>query len=278
MADFTPGAPVHASAYSVSSTESGAPSGPVGAARGNGPRSSITTSMLSLWDSNQNGLKFNVAILDTSLSVAIWIPHVGTDGRRTYPKDQRYSAVISQKNCIALEDMIMNHLLIDYAAGKNSRYGIFTNAARSTLLEFECLDGEFYAILHLGCDATTKVAQSTVKFKFEGASFIKDYDSTTGLYDSEIIQADFYLFIKTLQGFNCMAAGLIAGHGYRAANGVDAARLMNYIQAIANAVHAQLPNPSFQPMGTIRQIPGNATPVSPTPTLTEVNDLSDLVG
>ena len=280
MADYIPGTPVQPGTSLSSNAESGmtAPSFG-GTMRGNTQRNSITTSMLSFWDANQNGMKFNVSALDNNLSVAFWIPHVGTDGRRTYPKEQRYSAVLTPKNCIALEDMLVNRLLEDYNANRNGRYSIFTNAARSTLLEFEVVDGEFYSTLYIGCDATTKIAQSTVRFKFEMVVFNEDYDPTTGNFNPVPVQADFFLFLKTVQGFNRMASGYIAGHGYRAAGSIDSARLMNYVQAIANAVHAQLPNPNFQPMGVMRMnSAGEPTPTSPTPAMTEVDNLQDLVG
>ena len=273
MSEFIPGAPVN-------SYDGPTSLGPTQAPRSNnGQRASVTTSMLSFWDANQNGLKFNVSALDSSLSIAIWIPHVGTDGRKTYPKEQRYSAVLSQKNCLVLEDMIVNHLLVDYDANRNGRYSIFTNAARSTMLEFEVKDGEFYSTLYIGCDATTKVAQSTVRFKFEAAMYTESYDPTTGNFNPVPIQADFYLFLETLRGFNRMCSGWIAGHGVRAVGGPDFTRLMSWIQAIANAVHAQLPAPSFQQnTGAMQQIPGAPTPIAPTPAMTEVNSLSDLIG
>lgn len=279
MSEYIAGTPVRPGSSYGSNADSGNPSPSFGGTmRGSNSRNSITTSMLSFWDANQNGMKFNVSALDSSLSIAFWIPHVGTDGRRTYPKEQRYSTILSPKNCIALEDMLVNHLLEDYNASRNGRYSIFTNAARSTLLEFEVIDGEFYSTLYIGCDATTKVAQSTIRFKFEVVVFNEDYDPTTGNFNPVPVQADFFLFLKTVQGFNRMASGFIAGHGTRVTGNVDSVRLMNYIHAIANAVHAQLPNPNFQPMGTIRQIPGEASPTAPTPTMTEVDNLNDLIG
>lgn len=274
MPDYVPGTPVSAAGQNGPATL-----GPTGTFRGNSnQRATVTTSMLSLWDANQNGLKFNVSALDSSLSIAIWIPHVGADGKKSYPKEQRYPAVITQKNCIALEDMIVNHLLVDYENSRNGRYGIFTNAARTTMLEFEVREGEFYATLYIGVDATTKVAQSTIKFKFESAFYHENYDPSTGSFNAIPVQADFYLFLKTLQGFNRMCAGFTAGHGNRHVSGPDFSRLMNYVQAIANAVHAQLPAPSFQTTGGYQQIPGNPTPSVPTPAMTEVSDLSDLLG
>lgn len=277
MAEYIPGTPVQPGT-SYNNASSGTSPSYGGSMRGNNSRNSITTSMLSFWDANQNGMKFNVSALDSGLSIAFWIPHVGSDGRRTYPKEQRYSTVLSPKNCIALEDMLVNHLLEDYNANKNGRYSIFTNASRSTLLEFEVIDGEFYSTLYIGCDATTKVAQSTVRFKFEVVVFNEDYDPNTGNFNPVPVQADFYLFLRTVQGFNRLASGMIAGHGTRMATSIDSSRLMNYINAIANAVHAQLPNPNFQPMGVTRHIPGEPTPATPTPTMTEVDNLSDLVG
>ena len=242
-------------------------------------RPSISTSLLSMWDANQNGMKFNVTALDSGLSVGMWVPFVGPDGRRSYPKEQRYMTVLSQKNCMLLEDMIVNKMLPEYMAGKNCRYGVFTNSAKSTMFELETRDGEFFANLYIGCDATTHVAQSTLRFKFESSAYVTSYDPTTGIYDTEPLQVDFFIFLKTIQGFNKLCAGLIAGHGKMVAGNFQHVRLMNYIQAIANAVHAQLPAPTY-----VRPMTGNGPMPSPipqaptaTPAMTEVSALSDLM-
>ena len=188
--------------------------------------------------------------------------------------------VLSQRNCQVLEEMITTKLMADYERGKSSRYSIFTNSAHSTLFEVEVREGEFFANLFIGCDATTHIAQTTLRFKFEVAFYNENYEPTTGMYDPVPVHADFYLFYKTLQGYNRMCAGLVAGHGSRVAGEFDTRRLMNYIQGIANAVHAQLPAPTYQRTGANydQQQQAAAPQLPASSAMTEVSNLNDLVG
>lgn len=266
MADYQPGSPVPAQQQQQ--------------------RTSITTSLLSMWDANNNGVQLRMQALDSGLSVQFWIPFIGPDGRRTYPREQRVSTILTQKNCMAMEKAILNVLLPEYDAGKNTKVGVFTNNARSTFFELECRDGEFYANLHQGCDATTHVPQNMLTFKFEAVLVGGNFNTTTGESEMIPIQADFYLFSKVIQGYNYLASGYVSGHGVRAADHSFHVQLMDHLRSIANAVHAQLPPPSYQRTGMTYNPAGAAAPAAvgqdmaqggyPTPTMTEVNDLSDL--
>lgn len=265
MAEYVPGQPVQQARQSYNRQNQ---------------RSSVTTSMLSLWDANQSGLKLNVAALDSGLSLAFWVPHVGSDGKRTYPREQRFSTILTLRNTMAIETMIKDNILTAYENGKDSHCSIFTNSSRSTLLEIACSEGEFFATLYLNVDPASGISQSSVKFKFESTAYNTAYDQTTGVFSTTQVQADFFIFLKTIEGFNKLCAGTVAGHGSRMASSFDTTRLMSYIQSIANAVHAQLPAPSYNTSSTANY--GNHTASMPStpnqaPPMTEVDDLSDLM-
>ena len=267
MADYVPGTPVSQNGFGGNSN---------GGSGYNNQRPSISTSLLSMWDGSGNGMKFNVSALDSGLSIGFWVPFIGPDGRRSYPKEHRYLTILSQKNCVALEDLIVNHLLIDYDNQKNCRYGIFTNNARSTFFELEVREGEFFANLYVGCDATTHIPQNTLRFKFESIAYNSNFNPSTGEYDNIVINVDLFLFLKTVQGYNKLCSGLVSGHGWKTGNASENGRLMSYIQAIANAVHAQLPAPTYQ-TGFVPQ-PTGPTPTNPTPSMQEVTNIADLIG
>ena len=241
------------------------------------PRMSVTTSMMSMWDGNQNGVQLRISGMDTGISLGFWIPSIGADGRRTYPREQRISAILTQKNCAALEKALNKYLIPAYTAGNDARYGVYTNNARTNMIEVETKLGDFYLNYYQGCDVNTHIPQRSITFKFETVDVNESYNPATGEYITRTVQADFYLFMKMLSGYNELAAGSIAGHGNRVTGHYSQQQLMDYLRAIATSVHAQLPIQPFQRgFNPPPYNPENpAAPVPSTP-MTEVDDLSDL--
>lgn len=209
--------------------------------RSNNDRMSISTSMFTLWDEAGNQLR--LSCLDNGLSLAIWVPYFSPDGRRQYPVEQRYSTLCSAKAVQTLEDIIKTTILPAYEAGRNEKRGIFTNAAHSNLIEVEVKDGSFFINFHRGCDAMTHIPQHTTQFKFDIYHIVTKFDQGSGEMEIEPVQADFYVFAKAISAFNDLVAGSIAAHGTRMLNSYNNARYMEYLKAIANQVHAQLPAP-----------------------------------
>ena len=268
MADYQPGTPVPVNGQQQQQ------------------RATITTSLMSMWDANNNGVQLRVSALDNGLSISFWIPFIGPDGRRSYPREQRINTILTQKNCVAMEKLIVEILLPAYAAGKDCRVSVFTNNARSTVFELEVRGGEFFANLHQGCDATTHVPQSSLSFKFESVLANESFDQATGEFKVVPIQADFYLFSKVLQGYNYLSSGTISGHGVRYSDHSYHAQLMDTLKSIANAVHAQLPVPTYNRTGLASGFnngmpagmttpPANGAATPPSPVLEEV-ELSEL--
>ena len=252
-----------------------------------GNQISISTSMMSIWDSG-TGAQLKLSILNNGLSIAIWLPFVNPDGTRKYPTENRFSTVLSQKNALAMERVITDYIIPAYEKGVNHHAGIFTNSSRSNMVEIEVRDGDFYFLMHRNCDPVSRIPKDTIRFKFESAAIIDGYDSVTGEMNVVPIHADFFVFAKAIYAYNSLAAGTIAAHGNSIASNNMNQRFMEYVRAIADAVHAQLPAPTYQQTtGGYRQ-PNNArpnhgygapqgVPAVQSVVTTEVNSLSDLL-
>ena len=250
---------------------------------------SISTSMMTIWDS-ATGAQLKLSILNNGLGIAIWLPVIGPDGSRTYPSENRFSTVLNQKNALAFEKIISEYMIPSYERGTNLHMGVFTNSNRSILVELEVRDGNFYFLMHRGCDPTTRVSKDTIRFKFDSTMVIDGYDVATGEMNVVPIQADFFVFAKAINAFNDLAGGMYAAHGASVANNSFNNRFMTYIRAIAESVHAQLPAPTYQQSGGynppsqngIRQNYNTSNSMAvnnlPPVTTTEVTSLSDLVG
>lgn len=205
-------------------------------------RMSITTSMFTLWDEAGNQLR--LSCLDNGMSVAIWVPYFSPDGRRQYPVEQRFSTVLQSRMMEVLSTAIRDNIIPAYASGNTAKIGVFTNTAHSNMLEVEVREGAFYVHLHRNCDPINHIPQSSIKFKFDVYNIIKGYDPDSGSMETEPIQADFFIFAKAIEAFNTMAGGMMAGHGVRMTTSHNNKRMMEYLEAIAREVHAQLPAPA----------------------------------
>lgn len=273
-----------------------------------GPR--VSTSLMTLWDGNNNGTQLRLAGMDTGLGISFWIPALSPDGKRSYPKENRINTILTPKNTAVLEDLIYHKMLDAYEAGKDASGAIYTNSAKTTILQLELINGEFYLYLHQNCNATTHQPGNTTSFKFDVAWINDNFNKETGEFQPIPIQAEFFMFAKLIRGYNELAQGSIAGHGVRSGQFNFNNMLMDHIRAIANAVQAQIPvyngrgNNSYarpqQPQGapgyqqtapsyqTMQQVGAMTAPPQPVigqgqngtvpaPIMTEVGDLGDLI-
>lgn len=249
----------------------------------------VSTAMMTIWDS-VTGAQLKLSVLTNGFGIAIWLPQINPDGSRKYPSENRYSTVLSHKNALAFEKVITDHILPIYDKGDNGHSGIFTNGANSNMMEIEVRDGNFYLLMHRNCDPATKIPKQTIRFKFDTVNIVDNYDSVNGNMDIVPIQADFFVFAKAVMAYNSLAGGYISAHGTSIASAHYNQKFMEYMRAIADSVHAQLPAPSYQQNGGYRT--QGSTPIQsnynvnnmsavanlPSVTPTEVTNLSDLVG
>jgi len=246
-------------------------------------RPNITTSVMTFWD--DNGTQLRVAYLENGVSIAFWVPQISETGSRKYPPELRYSTIVNTRILSAILKKITDDMMDAYNQGKEEySCAVFTNKAHTTILQVELRQGEFYIKYHHNCDPTTNVPQGTISFKFDTYPVMTNYNPVDGSLSGEILQVDFYLFVSALKTYVENVGGAISGHGNAVSNNYQNRKMMDYLQGIANAVHASLPAPSYgynynKPQTPVNQnlnpeIPNGSLP---SPELTEV-EIQDLIG
>ena len=242
-------------------------------------RINISTSMFTIWDDNGNQLR--ISCLDTGLSLAIWQPVFNQDGRRTYPQEFRSNTIVRESSAIALNQIICVDILNAYENKMNIKKGIFTNNSHTTMIEVEVKNDKFYLTIYRGCDATTHIPAFTSTFTFGSYNIISDYDPKTGEYNTETIQAEFFLFAKAISAYCDLCAGYIAGHGVQVTENQKNTKFMQYLISIMNAVHAEIPAQNtnyYRNNNTSSYSYGNGSNQSFAPQeIVKFNDLSDLM-
>lgn len=238
-------------------------------------RPTVSSSAFNLWDESSH--QFRLSVMDSGLLLAIWNPYFGVDGRRSYPPEQRMTAKIGPSDVLILDNYIVNTIIPAYEAGKSVKKGLYTNNARTTIVEIECRDGMFYLWIHTGVDPTTHQAQTTSVFKFSYRSAISDYNAAEQKVELESFPADFYLFAKAVHTYAETCGGVVCGNGTMTAAQNHNLKVMDYLRAIATAVHAQLPNPAVgtYSSGGYGDQRSNVPPGSTQPQ--EVTDVTDLM-
>lgn len=252
-------------------------------------RIDVNTSMMTIWDS-ATGNQLKLSLLNNGLGISIWLPQIDPSGYRKYPTENRYNIVVNPKGCIALEKVINDIIIPAYERGNNAHAGVFTNNNNTNMLELEVRDGIFFIIIHRGIDPVSRIPKDTIRFKFESTNIVDNYNSANGEMEITPVQADFFIFVKAVLAYNTLAGGYYAAHGTSIASAQFNTRFMEYIRSIAEAVHAQLPAPSYHTNGGYQAAPNtglqqnynvnNVAAAANLPNInpTEVTTLSDLVG
>lgn len=237
-------------------------------------RPTVSSSVFNLWDDSSH--QFRLSAMDSGLLLAIWNPYFGVDGRRTYPQEQRVTAKVGPSDVILLDHLITDEVIEAYLDGKNVKKGLYTNNARTTILEVECRDGMFFLWIHTGVDPTTHQAQTSSVFKFAYRSGISNYNAAEQKVELESYPADFYLFAKAVHAYAESCGGIINGNGVMSTEQNLNLKIMDYLRAIATATHAQLPNPAVGTYGSGGY--GQRSDLPPGSTQPqEVNDVTDLM-
>ena len=257
---------------------------------GNHNQINVSTSMMTIWDS-VTGNQLKLSLLNNGLGIAIWLPYIEPgSGSRRYPTENRYNVVVNQKACVGIEKVINEIILPAYEKGNDAHAGVFTNNNNTNMMEIEVRDGNFFILIHRGIDPVTKIPKDTIRFKFEATHIIDNFNPANGNLEVTPIQADFFVFAKAVYAYNNLAGGYYAAHGNSLATAQTNTRFMEYLRSIAEAVHAQLPAPSYQQNGGYQQASNtglqqnynvnNVAAAANLPSInpTEVTTLADLVG
>ena len=207
---------------------------------GNNQQFSVTSSLVSMFDENSNQLR--ISGMDSGLQIAIWIPETNSEGRMNYPREKRYSVILSQEAAAAFNDVANKKMLAAYENGQNFKKGVATNRTATNFIELIINDGSVYLRLCKDLDQN-KMPKSTNIFKFSKTNLITDYNPQTGEFDIEPADIQLALFCNTLSAYTGIA--MAAGHGSHVAMNYSIGRMYQYLQAIASKLGAAVNTSSY---------------------------------
>lgn len=246
----------------------------------NNQRNSISTSLMQLFD--DNGVQFRMSGLDNGISFAFWMPYVDPmTGRKTYPKEQRFSCIVTSERIKTLDKMIQEVLLPAAEQGNNKSVAVFTNKQRSNIFEVRFENGDYYVRLYQNVDAMSLKPANAYEFKFRKTQIGTDYKPDTGEINMVLDEGEFYIFLAVIHNFVELAVSRMPGHAERLANEYTTGSIFDHLRAIAAKLGVTVSNqyqyaPSYA--GENRAYTNEATTdVSAEVPLTEVTDLKSLL-
>lgn len=160
---------------------------------------------------NEEKAMLKIVYLEDAVTVSINYPLI-TDGKTTYPQEMRHSVLINQNNVAALVKLICEVIIPSYEKGENKDAGVFTNRARTQMFEVLEKGGTFFAVIH--DEIENRIPKNTYIFKFDKTMTIQDYDTEALSFNSEELDAQFYVFCKVLESFMLLGNGVTA-HEYQ---------------------------------------------------------------
>lgn len=230
---------------------------------------SITTNSLTFFD--ENGIMLRCSFLDEAIAIQLCAPVMNGE-KRTYPKEVRENILLTKDRAAALYDLTFRKVIPAMESKTNYNGGVFTSAKKDNIFEIRIQNGEAYVLLHRDIDANRQ-PKRTIIFKFASCPVIEKYNSTSGEFEIEEIQAQLLLFIKLLEGF-VYEVNSASSHAMRYANRFTTDKIFKYLGEMAAKLGISLqsngysnnPNPAFD------------TPTNNTmPQINEVNDLDQLL-
>ena len=238
----------------------------------------VTTSLISLFDENGNQLRLNG--LENGLSIAIWVPAVSPDGRRTYPVPQRINTILNPVSAAMFGQTLAKDFVPCFEDGKNCVRGIHTNMNRTNMVALEINNGDIFLKIYKDINQDN-VAKDIYSFKFSKTPLVKDYDGVSGQFEVEYIDAQFYLFVETVRAYTMI--GEMAGHSNRVANKFTISSFYQYVQAIAAKLGVVVQNQYQHTGGQGGNYQGQNNAPVPAPggytgQVNEVDDINALLG
>lgn len=244
-------------------------------------RAQVSTNGLTLFDPRKVILKTN--FLDSSLSIALWLPGPKPDGSMGYPEQTRYFAIIRAEQAAALYN-ILTHQVMDAIAEKRSyQGGVFINKDRTAIVQFEVEPPETEDSLPvvslsymIGIDMN-KNPKTTIVYEFATSAIIENFKANKDTDSVRVtdVQAQLWLFGQYLKAFLANSSNATA-HSYRMAQNFFNDRLYKSIEQIAVKVGAPLPvyggNKNTGTISTEVVAPASSVPV-PTEIVENINDI-----
>lgn len=192
----------------------------------------VKTNGLNLFGSDGNLLI--TSYLDNMINIQIAFPSEGEEGKKTYPKDNRVPIMLKKEAVQELSHVIMNDIIPAYAKGEeNISYGIFLTYKKDSVLMIECKNDVFKLIYYWNIN-TERIPGGSAEFSFQKSPIIKQYDPSTGDFELEDIQSQFYCFAHMVVNFESIISTNAVSHGAKMGNAWTADQEMMHLKSIAS--------------------------------------------
>jgi len=237
---------------------------------------SISTNVVSLFD--DQSVQLRIGGLDSAMSVSLWLPVQGEDGKNKYPQDHRPSVVLPPERISALWTVLRDDVIPAISEGRHISRSIFTSRKMSSMIQVENGDDGLYLYLHLDIDEN-RIPKNSYRFHFEEAMILTAYRPKTGEYDIDKVFASFYLFCETVHSFVINGTGVTA-HASKVVNRYTLDKIFRYLEGIAQKLNVVIQNPTYSGNRSNNQSTGSGfTPQGATssPQMQEVSNLSDML-
>lgn len=172
-------------------------------------RIKVSTNSLSFFNEERQMLK--LSFLEDSVVVSICNPEFANE-KLSYPQQMRHSVLVNQNNASALYDIITRIIIPAYEAGNSKDAGIFTNRAKTQMLEVMVEGGSFFVVIH--DEIENRIPKNSYTFKFDKTTIITDYDIKAVSFKTEEVDASFTVFAKAFEAFQNLSNGITA-HEYQ---------------------------------------------------------------
>lgn len=236
---------------------------------------SITTSLITLFDSSS--VQLRISGLENGISIAFWMPSRDpVTGKLTYPKESRYSTIITTDRVATLDRMISELLIPEFEAGRDKSVAVFTNRQKSMIFEIRVINGEFFASLYTDVDPMTLIPKNGFRFKFEKTTAACDYNSESGNMNITEYDGNFYIFTELLHNIIAIGNNKVSGHSVRQANSFTTSSLFEYIRAIAAKMGVTVENRSYSPVNNSPSTSYENTITNTSDPMPEMKELTDI--
>jgi len=232
----------------------------------------INTNSLTFFD--DNGVMLKCGFLNENISISFGTA-VDNNGKRSYPNDKRDNLLLTSDRVGALYCLIKDKFLPAIEKGEDYNGGVFTSMKKDQVFELriEHQNGvaEIYALFHRNIDAN-RIPQKTVVFKFTKVPVIEKYNTTNGEFLLDEIDAQFYMFIKLIEGFVIAGANNVTAHSYRNANHYTTDKIFKYLGEMAAKMGISVASSPAYNNGFDK-----STSNADMPAIEEIDDFGDLL-
>ncbi len=199
-----------------------------GSQQNNRNRINIYSNGLVFFDEQGNMLKFTY--LNEAISITFIFPIIEGD-KKIYSNAPSENVVLSRERVAALFEVVIKKVL--NAMNNNTPYngGVFSTLKKDNVFEIRYENNEIYAVLHKNIDANRNPQNSYV-FHFQKIPTIENFIPGGKEFEILNIDANFYLFVKMIEGFLYGIGNGIA-HSVKCTENSTMFKLMRNIEGIA---------------------------------------------